>query len=125
MYDNESPAAIHLTMRTPSRTCLTAIVVLLRRAVAELEQRVRSNVRSVENPLFAPGVPLAAEFTSMLAQAKETAFDGVRPYLPKGVEPETALFMLVTLPVLTVALRAADENSRRPMPPPKLSLIHI
>lgn len=72
----------------------------------------------MENPLFAPGVPLAAEFTSMLAQAKETAFAGVRSYLPKGVEPELALFMLVTLPVLTVALRSADENSRRPMPPP-------
>ena len=89
-----------------------------RRAVAELEQRVHGNVRSVENPLFAPGVPLATEFTSMLAQAKETAFAGVRSYLPKGVEPELALFMLVTLPVLTVALRSADENSRRPMPPP-------
>lgn len=86
--------------------------------MAELEQRVHGNVRSVENPLFAPGVPLATEFTSMLAQAKETAFAGVRPYLPKGVEPELALFMLVTLPVLTVALRSADENSRRPMPPP-------
>ncbi|CAM9835433.1 unnamed protein product, partial [Laminaria digitata] len=88
------------------------------RAVTELEQRVKGNIRSVEHPLFAPGVPLAAEFTSMLADAKETAFSGVRSYLPKGVEPELALFMLVTLPVLTVALRSADENSRRPMPPP-------
>ncbi|CAN0087826.1 unnamed protein product, partial [Hapterophycus canaliculatus] len=54
----------------------------------------------------------------MLSRAKETAFNGVRPYLPRGGEPELALFMLVTLPVLTVALRAADENYRRPKPPP-------
>ena len=86
--------------------------------MTELEHRVHSNIKTVENPLFAPGVPLAAEFTSMLSHAKETAFSRARSYLPKGVEPELALFMLVTLPVLTVALRSADENSRRPMPPP-------
>ena len=84
----------------------------------ELEERVRNTVRTVDNPTFAPGVPLAPEFVSMLDNAKNTAFNGVRPYLPKGVEPELALFMLTTLPVLTVALRTADENSRRPKPPP-------
>ncbi len=54
----------------------------------------------------------------MFSAAKDTAFNGVRPYLPRGVEPELALFMLTTLPVLTVALRTADENYRRPKPPP-------
>lgn len=83
-----------------------------------LEERVAKIVKASENPTFAPGVPLAPEFASMFAHAKETAFSGVRQYLPKGVEPELALFMLVTLPVLTVALRTADENSRRPKPPP-------
>lgn len=83
-----------------------------------LEERVAKIVKASENPTFAPGVPLAPEFASMFAHAKETAFSGIRPYLPKGVEPELALFMLVTLPVLTVALRTADENSRRPKPPP-------
>lgn len=71
----------------------------------------------MDNPVFAPEVPLDPEFTSMLSQAKETAFQRIRSYLPKGVEPELALFMLVTLPVLTVALRAADENSRKPKEP--------
>lgn len=55
----------------------------------------------------------------MFSQAKETVFSAMRPYLAKGVEPELALFMLATLPVITVALRAADEQSRRPMEPPR------
>ena len=54
----------------------------------------------------------------MFSRAKESALSAVRPYLAKGVEPELALFMLVTLPVVTVALRAADEQSRRTMEEP-------
>lgn len=73
---------------------------------------------AVEHPLFAPGVPVAPEFTRIMDQAKETSLRNLRPYLPKSVEPELALFMLATLPVVTVALRAADENSRRPKPLP-------
>lgn len=87
-------------------------------AVMEFEERVSQVVKTTDNPTFAPGVPLAPEFASMISKAKETAFNGIRPYLPKGAEPELALFMLVTLPVLTVALRSADENSRRPKPDP-------
>lgn len=55
----------------------------------------------------------------MFSQAKEAVFSAMRPCLAKGVEPELALFMLATLPVITVALRAADEQSRRPMEPPQ------
>lgn len=55
----------------------------------------------------------------MFSRAKETVFSAMRPYLAKGVEPELALFMLATLPVITVALRAADEQSRRPMEAPR------
>lgn len=95
----------------------------------EFEERVGELVKTTDNPTFAPGVPLAPEFASMLSKAKETAFNGIRSYLPKGTEPELALFMLVTLPVLTVALRSADENSRRPKqdplpagaPPPRIT----
>lgn len=88
------------------------------RTMEQLEQRVQNNIKTLDNPLFASGVPLSPEFTSMFNQAKENALKITKPFLPKGVEPELAIFMLATLPVLTVALRAADENSRRPKAPP-------
>lgn len=86
----------------------------------EFEQRVRFSIKTAKHPLFPSGVPLAPEFTSMFSAAKASAAKALSPYLTQkelDAATELSIFMLVTLPVLTVALRSADANSRRPMPP--------
>lgn len=79
---------------------------------------MQDSIHTVQNPLFPSGVPLDPEFTSMFSAAKQTAAKSLS-LKPSQIEPTTdlAIFMLATLPVLTVALRAADVNSRRSMPP--------
>lgn len=99
----------------------------------EYEQGVRSRIKSAEHPLFPSGVPLAPEFTSMFSAAKASAAKALNPYLTQreiDAAAELSIFMLATLPVLTLALRAADANSRRPMlprgqppPPPPVRIV--
>lgn len=87
-------------------------------AVVEFQERVRGITEKAENPAFASGVPLAPEFNALFSSAKKTAFDSVlRPLLGPKADPDFAFLVLASLPVLTVALRTADVNSRQPMLP--------
>lgn len=71
------------------------------------------------NPAFASGVPLAPEFNALFTNAKEAAYNTlIRPAIGPNADRDFALLVLATLPVITVALRSADANSRRPMSPP-------
>lgn len=98
--------------------CAPPFVPAVVSAVTEFQERVRGMTEKAENPAFASGVPLATEFDALFSGAKKTAFDSLlRPFLGPKANPDFAFLVLATLPVLTVALRTADKNSREPMLP--------